>query len=94
MKQKSLPSNGIVSEKKMLQGKVDSNSNWKTAYPGLILEWHLFLILSLKFVRKILSFVGKHLTQKMYVHFLYFLFKWRGVKPTSISDKTYRKWNS
>ena len=28
-----------------------------------------------------LSFVGKHLsfTQKMSVHFLYFLFKWRGV---------------
>ena len=31
--------------------KVDSN-NWKTAWPRIILEWHLFLRLSLGFVKK------------------------------------------
>ena len=29
----------------------------------------------------------------MSVHFLYFLFKWKGVKPTSMSNKICRKWN-
>ena len=29
----------------------------------------------------------------MFVHFLYFLFKWRGINPTSMSNKTYKKLN-
>ena len=37
-----------------------------------------------------LNFVGKHLTAKIFVHF-HFLFKWRGFKPTSMSDQIYRK---
>ena len=50
------------------------------AWPIMILEWHLFLRLSLGFVWKMLSFVGKQVfTQKMSVHFLYFLLKWKGV---------------
>ena len=35
----------------------------------------------------------KVFTQKMSVLFLYFVFEWRGVKPTSISNKICRKWN-
>ena len=31
------------------------------------------------------------LCEKMSVHFLYFLFKWKGVKPTSMSNKICRK---
>ena len=55
----------------------------------MILQWHLFLRLSLGFVRKMLSFVIKHLSfsQKVSVHFLYFLFKITGVQPTSMSRK-------
>ena len=30
-------------------------------------------------------------TQKMSVHFLYFLFKWKGVKPISMSNKICKK---
>ena len=79
----------LYKSKERCKEKFDSNNNWKTAWPGMILEWHLFLRLSLGFVWKMLSFVGKHLsfTQKMSVHFLYFLFKWKGVKPTSMSNK-------
>ena len=40
--------------------KVDSNNNLKTAWPRMILDSHLFLRLSLGFVSKLLSFVGKH----------------------------------
>ena len=31
--------------------------------------------------------------QKMSVHFQYFSFKWKGVKPISMSNKICRKWN-
>ena len=42
--------------------KFDSNNNWKTAWQRMILEWDLRLLrLSLWFVWKMLSFVGKHL---------------------------------
>ena len=79
--------------------KVDSNNNWKTAWPRMILEWHLFLRLSLGFVKKKkkekkkLSFVGKRLTFYSKI-FMYFLFKWRGVKPTNMSNKICRAWKS
>ena len=49
-------------EKSWFKEKVDSNNNWKSACPRMILERHLFLRLSLGFVRKMLSFVGKHLS--------------------------------
>ena len=48
--------------KKSCKEKFDSNNNWKTAWPRMILEWHLFLRLSLGFVWKMLSFVEKHLS--------------------------------
>ena len=35
--------------------KVGSNNSWKTAWPRMILEWHLLLRLSLGFVWKIMS---------------------------------------
>ena len=38
----------------------DSNTNWKTAWPRLILEWHLFLRLSSGFLWKMLIFARKH----------------------------------
>ena len=39
----------------------------------MILEWHLFLWLSLGFVRKILSFVGKHLYKLLLKRYLFIL---------------------
>ena len=47
---------------KTVAKKFDSNNNWKTAWPRKILEWHLFLTLSLGFVWKMLNFVWKHLS--------------------------------
>ena len=38
-----------------------SNNNWKTTWPRMILEWHLFLRLSLGFLWKMLGFVEKHI---------------------------------
>ena len=51
----------LFKSKESCKEKFDSNNNWKTAWPRMILEWHLFLRLSLGFVWKMLSFVGKHL---------------------------------
>ena len=69
--------------KEDLQKEFDSNNNWKPSWSRMSLKWHLFLRLSLGFVRKILDFVGKNqiFTQKISIHFLHFLFKWRGVNP-------------
>ena len=79
--------------KESFKEKIDSNNSWKTPWPKLILEWHLFVRLSLRFVWKMLSFVGKHLSFYpkdvcVFAHFLYFLFKWKGVK-TCMSDEKY-----
>ena len=52
----------LFRSKESFQGKVDSGSNWKAAWPRMSLKWHLFLRLSLGFVRRFLSFVGKHLS--------------------------------
>ena len=52
----------LYKSKERCKEKFDSNNNWKTAWPGMILEWHLFLRLSLGFVWKMLSFVGKHVS--------------------------------
>ena len=52
----------LFKSKENCKEKFDSNNNWKTAWPRMILEWHLFLRLSLGFVWKMLSFVGKHLS--------------------------------
>ena len=52
----------LFKSKESFKEKVDLNNNWKTAMPRMILGWHLFLIASLGFVWKMLSFVGKHLS--------------------------------
>ena len=52
----------LFKSKESCKEKFDSNNNWKTAWPRMILEWHLFLKLSLGFIWKMLSFVGKHLS--------------------------------
>ena len=52
----------LLKSKESFKEKVNSKNNWKTAWPRVILEWHLFLISSLGFVWKMLSFVGKHLS--------------------------------
>ena len=52
----------LLKSKESCKEKFDSNNNWKTAWPRMILEWHLFLRLSLGFVWKMLSFVEKHLS--------------------------------
>ena len=49
----------LFMSKESFKEKVDSNSNWKTARPRMILKWHLFLRLSLRFGWKMLSFCGK-----------------------------------
>ena len=49
----------LFKRKESFKEKVDSNNNWKTAWPRMILEWHLFLRLSLGFVWKMLSFVRR-----------------------------------
>ena len=47
----------LFKSKERFKEKVDSNNNWKTAQPRMILEWHLFLRLSLGLVRIMLSFI-------------------------------------
>ena len=49
----------LFKSKESCKEKFDSSNNWKTAWPRMILEWHLFLRLSLGFVWKMLSFVGR-----------------------------------
>ena len=49
----------LFKSKESFKEKVDLNNNWKTAWPRMILEWHLFLRLSLGFVWKMLSFVRR-----------------------------------
>ena len=51
----------LFRSKENFKEKIDSYNNWKAAWPRMSLDWHLFLWLSLWFVRKILNFVGKHL---------------------------------
>ena len=83
----------LFKSKESFKEKADLNNNWKTVWARMILELHL--ILSLGFVRKILSFVGKHLSfnQRCLFSFFISLFKWRGVNPASTSDKICRKWS-
>ena len=45
----------LFTSKESFKEKVDSNNSWKTAWPRMILEWHLLLRLSLGFVWKIMS---------------------------------------
>ena len=35
----------LFKSKESCKENSDSNNNWKTAWPGMILEWHLFLII-------------------------------------------------
>ena len=37
----------LFKSKESCEEKFDSNNNWKTVWPRMILEWHLFLRLSL-----------------------------------------------
>ena len=50
----------LFKSKENFKEKVDSKNNWKTLWPRMILEWHLFWRLSLGLVTKMLSFVQKH----------------------------------
>ena len=75
-----------------MQGKSLFKQQLKTALPRMILEWNLFVRLPLGFVWKMLSFVGKHLSFYpkdvcVSAHFLYFLFKWKGVKTCMSNEK-------
>ena len=42
----------LFKSKEGCKEEFDSNKNWKTAWPRMISEWHLFLRLSLGFVWK------------------------------------------
>ena len=72
----------LFKSKESFKEKFDSSNNWKTTWSRMILEWHPF------FKKNIKVF-----TQKMSVYFLYFLFKWKGVKTTSVSNAICRKCN-
>ena len=53
----------LFKSKKSYKEKFDSNNNWKTPWPRMIFRvTSIFLRLSLAFVWKMLSFVGKHLS--------------------------------
>ena len=53
----------LFKSKESYKEKFDSNNNWKTAWPRMIFRvTSIFLRLSLAFVWKMLSFVGKHLS--------------------------------
>ena len=52
----------LLKRKESCKKKFSWNNNWKAALPRMILEWELFLRLSLVFVWKMFSFVGKHLS--------------------------------
>ena len=84
----------LFNSKESFKEKFTLDNNWKTAWSRMILEWHLFLGLSLRFIGKIWSFSGKHpdFTQKM-PSFSVFLFKGREANLTSMSKKIYRKLN-
>ena len=85
----------LLKIKESVKEKVDSNSNKKTAWTRMILEWwHLFVRLSLGFVWKMLSFVGKHL--RFYPKDFcvcsfseFFHLNEKGVQPTSMSNEKY-----
>ena len=81
----------LSKSKESFKEKVDSNNNWKDARQKMILEWHrLFLRLCMKnveFCGKTSSFLSKRCLFIFYI----FLFKWKGVKPTSISNKMCKK---
>ena len=79
----------LFKSKESFRENVDSNNNWKTAWSRMILEWHLFLRLSLGFVLK--SFVGKHLTfhPKDACSFSVIFIQMK----TNMYNKICRKWN-
>ena len=52
----------LFKTKECFKKKVDSDNNWKTAWPRMILERYLFLKLSSGSVGKTLSFAGKNLS--------------------------------
>ena len=83
----------LFKSKESCKEKFDSNNNWKTAWPRMISEWHLFLILLLGFVWKMLNFVGKHLSFYPKDVCLFVCLFWKGIQPTSMSNKICRKWN-
>ena len=81
----------LFKSKESFRENVDSSNNWKTAWSRMILEWHLFLRLSLGFVWKMLSFVGKHLSfyPKDACSFSVIFIQMK----TNMYNKICRKWN-
>ena len=56
----------LFKSKESCKEELDSNNNWKTVWPGMILEWHLFLRLSLGFVK----FLPKRCLLIFYIFYL------------------------
>ena len=73
----------LFRSKEYFKEKVDSDNNWKAAWPRVSLKCHLFLRLSLG----ILWEKSKFLPKRCLLIFCIFLLKWTGVHPTSISKK-------
>ena len=77
--------------------KIDSNNNWKTAWQNDFGVTSIFKIIiricmkNIEFCRKTSKFLRKRCLF-IFCNF-HFLFKWKGVKPTSMSNKICRKWN-
>ena len=81
----------LFKSKESFKKKVDSKNNWKIAWPRMILEWHLFLRLSLGIVWKMLIFLGKHLSFYLidaYSFSVIFIQMWR-----SYTNMYNRNWN-
>ena len=79
----------LFKRKENFMEKVDSNNNWKTAWPRMILGWHLFLRLScIRICKKNVEFCGKtskFLPKRCQFIFCIFLFKWREAKPVCLT---------
>ena len=49
----------LFKSKESFKEKVDSVNNWKTAWPRMIVEWHLFFKIIIKICKKAFEFCGK-----------------------------------
>ena len=54
----------LFKSKESCKEKFDSNNNWKTAWPRMILDWHLFLMLLLKYLKNKIPNFTSHKRKK------------------------------
>lgn len=74
-----------VRAKEVSKEKLIQIINWKAAWRRMSLQWHLLFKIIIRIYKKVLWENIEIVIQKLCVSFLYFLCKWRGVNPTSMS---------